>query len=269
MIKQMVKKILLYFGIIKRPQIILNGTYEGNYRDTYQGRIQKVLDCPDNKYIPRVKDAGKIFDNYQIMHNGLKITRGSYYPDLIETMLLKNKGVHEPQEERMFAKILKKIPANSTMIELGSYWAFYSMWFNKEIVGANTYMVEPDKEFLDYGKKNYKLNNMNGTFIHSKIGVGFLNVDDIVKKYNITKINILHSDIQGFELEMLNGCKESISNNIIDYIFVSTHSQQLHIDCIKYLKTHGFNILYSADFDNDTYSYDGIIVGKYKGLKND
>jgi hypothetical protein len=39
------------------------------------------------------------------------------------------KGYHEPQEELVFHKVMKRLPPNATMIELGGYWAFYSLWF--------------------------------------------------------------------------------------------------------------------------------------------
>jgi len=265
MIKDYVKTTMVKLGINRKPQkpITLDEHYVGDYKDSIKGRIQKVMDCPDNKYIPRVDGAGDITRNVQTMHNGIKIYRGSYYPELIEPMLILNKGVHEPQEEKMFMDILKKIPDNATMIELGSYWAFYSMWFQKEIPGAINYMVEPEKEYFEYGKMNFKLNNMKGNFICSKVGKDYLTVDKMVEDYNIKKINLLHSDIQGFELEMLDGAKKSISAGKIDYIFVSTHTQKLHEDCIKFLKEHNFKILYSADYENETYSYDGIIVAQY------
>ena len=52
-------------------------------------------------------------------------------------MLLENKGVHEPQEEKAFLEVLNYVEKGSTMIELGSYWGFYSLWFNKKIKGKN------------------------------------------------------------------------------------------------------------------------------------
>ena len=234
-----------------------------NDRDSFEYRIKKVIECPDNKFIPRVKNAGKIVKNYQIMHNGIKILRGSYYPELIERMLIENKGVHEPQEERVFLEVLKKLPKKATMLELGSYWAFYSIWFNKFVKKPTNYLVEPDKNFLECVKKNFKLNKVKGTFINGKIGKDYLTIDYLLKKFNLNKVDLLHSDIQGAEVEMLNGAKESIRSGKIDYIFISTHSQKLHLECLKFLKLWGFDLIFSADFDKETYSYDGIIVAKF------
>ncbi len=225
-------------------------------------RVRRVLECPNNAFIPRQADAGKIIGNTQTMHNGLRIARGSYYPELIEEMLVKNKGVHEPQEEKMFMEVLKKLPAGATMLELGAYWAFYSMWFRKEVPGAVNYLVEPDAANLEYGKKNFELNGMKGNFIEGRVGKGFLSVDGIMQQQGIKHVDVLHADIQGAELEMLHGAKQSIAEGKINYVFLSTHSQKLHLDCLRFLKKHGFFILFSADYEKETYSYDGIIVAK-------
>src|SRR6188768_3969444 len=112
--------------------------------DYWQDRIDKVLECPDNRLIPKVEQAGKIIGDIQLMHNGIKINFGSYYGMEMVRLLELNSGIHEPQEERVFAEVLKKIPDNATMIELGSYWSFYSMWFQNEVKGAKNYMIEPD-----------------------------------------------------------------------------------------------------------------------------
>ncbi|MBI4681229.1 MAG: hypothetical protein HY753_08545 [Nitrospirae bacterium] len=96
-------------------------------RQWWERRINDVLSCPDNKFIPRVNNAGSIKDGFLVMHNGIKVLPLSYsgYPML--KMLIENKGVHEPQEERVFFEILKKMPERAVMMELGCYWSFYSM----------------------------------------------------------------------------------------------------------------------------------------------
>src|SRR5688572_3556147 len=77
--------------------------------ETWQRRINDVLSCSDNQHIQRVPDAGKISNGKQVMHNGLKIFLGSYYGPEYSQMLFKNKGVHEPQEERVFNEVLKSL----------------------------------------------------------------------------------------------------------------------------------------------------------------
>lgn len=244
-------------------------------RKEWDARINDVINCTDNKYIPRVKNAGAILGDCQVMHNGIKVQRDGYYGRGITRMLVKNKGVHEPQEERVFQEVLKQLHANSTMIELGSYWAFYSMWFLSKVEGGKTYLYEPVDKNLVVGEANYQENNFQGDFNHAFIGgavdlegIPTLSVDHIVKDKKIDFIDILHCDIQGAELDMLNGAIESISKDIIGFFFISTHSNELHEDCINFLREHNYIIIAAADLLN-TYSYDGIIVARspnYAGI---
>ncbi len=236
----------------------------------WRERIADVLSSPDNRYIPRAPDAGRIKNGSLIMHNGLKVGPLSYcgYPML--KMLMGNRGVHEPQEERVFYEILKKLPTRSVMIELGSYWAFYSMWFYRKVKHPTCYMVEPDKTCLESGKNNFILNEMHGNFLRAVIGDrSFVNkkgdkticIDDFVKQHEIGFVHVLHADIQGKELEMLKGARNLFENKKVGYIFVSTHSNDLHNECLSILKDYNFIILASANLD-ETYSYDGLIAAR-------
>lgn len=234
--------------------------------DKWKNRTELVIQCADNEKIARVDHAGEIFKDHQVMHNGLKITLGSYY-DYGNTILLKeNKGVHEPQEEYIFQEILKVIPEGSSMMELGSYWAFYSMWFASSIKDARCFMVEPDPHKINFGQLNFKLNNLKGNFeigfisdTFKKGNIPHYSVDHLVKQFNIDKLSILHSDIQGYEVNMLKGATDLLSNKCVDYIFISTHSNSLHRECISILENYGYKILCDADLDG-SYSTDGLIV---------
>lgn len=165
-----------------------------NYRVSplWEKRISNVLNSPDNILIPKVKNAGMIKFGKQVMHNGLKIHLGSYYGPEYSKMLYLSKGVHEPQEERIFMEVLKTLPPGSLMIEMGSFWSFYSMWFNKEVKEAINYMIEPDHFNIGQGKRNFKLNGMKGHFTQAFVGQepgelggrAIINMDGFVKKFN-------------------------------------------------------------------------------------
>ena len=58
-----------------------------------------MIACPDNQFIPRVPDAGKLEGGQVVMHNGIKVGGMGYYGAGILNMLIENRGVHEPQEE--------------------------------------------------------------------------------------------------------------------------------------------------------------------------
>src|SRR4051812_19216400 len=73
-------------------------------------RIATVKASADNQRLGHVPDAGKVFTDHQLMGNGLKITLGSYYDYGNTHLLIENGGVHEPQEEYAFEKIISVIP---------------------------------------------------------------------------------------------------------------------------------------------------------------
>lgn len=235
--------------------------------DYWQDRINKVCDCPDNKLIPKVDDAGKITGDVQLMHNGIKINFGSYYGMEMVRLLELNSGIHEPQEERVFAEVLKKIPDNATMIELGSYWSFYSMWFQKDVKGAKNYMIEADYFCYLSGIYNFRLNNMKGVFTNAFVNRTSSNtnstksvcIDDFVKTHDIGYIHLLHSDIQGFEYEMLLGAKKTFDDKKVGFVFISTHSNELHNKCLDWIREYKFNIIASANMD-ESYSWDGVLI---------
>lgn len=275
MVYRFLKSILDAFGYHSYK---MKQAYE-NYKidEKWKSRIKDVLSCPDTDHIPRVPDAGVIKGACQIMHNGLKVKLGSYYSFGVTEMLRLSRGIHEPQEERVFMEVLKQMPENAVMIELGSYWAFYSMWFYQSVKNGVCYLIEPDKIGLDSGKKNFKLNNMKGHFFNAFVSskssknnndTPAVCIDDFVSSNNIPFIHILHSDIQGYELEMLKGSQRSINEKKIGYLFISTHSNELHNQCISFLKENHFIILASANMD-ESYSVDGLIVARsfhFKGI---
>lgn len=228
-------------------------------------RFRDVMSDPLNEFIERVPMAGNVVDGNVIMHNGIKVGKRSYCGNFSDIFVL-NKGVHEPQMEYVFGKVLKDIPAGGTMLELGANWSFYSMWFNKEVNRARSFMVEPMPKLLNIGKKHFSLNSMSGKFIRTKVGKGW-DIGTFMRNNGIKFLDILHSDIQGAERDMLLGSVGAVVDGRIKYIFIETHSQKLHLWCKDFLSKGGFEIIAFADYDNDTYCFGGVLVGKLKGLE--
>lgn len=97
-LRQLIAYYIAPSGIFDK--VILNKTLSS----VWQKRLEDTLKCDDNVYIKRVKNAGSVIRGKQIMHNGIKIHLGSYYGPEVAIILKENKGVHEPQEERVFHK---------------------------------------------------------------------------------------------------------------------------------------------------------------------
>jgi hypothetical protein len=247
---------------------VVSKRFAHNCSENWHYRAKMILACPDYKHFSPVPGAGKIIGGSRIMHNGLKIVSGSYYGPEADVLFSKTKGVHEPQEERIFEQVLKLIKPGSTMVELGSYWAFYSMWFAKEVVEPRLFMVEPVRSNLEFGKRNFVLNGFSGDFNLGYVGgsssvsaegTPVICVDDFIRDKEIEHIAILHCDIQGFELEMLKGAEKAIQLHQIDYFFISTHSEQLHSDCEEHLRHRGLRVISSINL-SESYSVDGVLV---------
>jgi len=263
-------------GVFQKNKSFLEELREDK-RAYWQARIDDVMNGPDNADIERVENAGKIIDNCLIMHNGIKVDPMSYYSYPLLQMLIDNKSVHEPQEEKVFQEVLKSLPkmGDKMMMELGAYWSFYSMWFLQNFPKADCFMVEPEKENLFYGKRNFQLNQMKGKFIQAGIGKkldhnnNIITVDSICKQNKIEFLDILHSDIQGYEYEMLLGSEKLLSEKKVGYVFISTHSNELHEQCYNLLKNkYNMHLVASANLD-ESYSWDGILVMKnidYPGI---
>lgn len=240
----------------------------------WQERISITLESPEiSKFKPN-KLAGKLSKGNLVMHNGIVVHPTSYYNKNYYHLLQATNGIHEPQEEYIFSIILKFLPEGSVMLELGSYWAFYSIWFNKEIGNAKNYMIEPEYTQLYYGKYNFNLNDVKGSFYQYYISsvddltqdIPKISIDTFLNENNISHLNVLHSDIQGFEVDMLEGANDTLKNKKVDVIFISTHSNEIHANCIQQLKKYEYMIIASVNLD-ESYSVDGLIVAlSDKGL---
>lgn len=247
-------------------------------------RVMAATSCRDCDYIPKVDNTGKVYTEdgitFQIVHNGLKVLEGVYQGEFTTEIIEKLQGHHEPQEEKVFYEVLKSIPQNACMIEMGSYWAYYSMWFNHSVENATNFMIEPVVEKMKVGQENFRINNLEGSFYPGFIGekseekstfvdfrverdVPKIAIDDFVETHSIPFIDLLHSDIQGAEYKMLLGCEKTIAADKIGYIFISTHGDKLHSQCIKFLKEHNFHLICTHTVD-ESYSGDGLIVGVSK-----
>jgi hypothetical protein len=96
-------------------------------------RIEIAVRCRDMDDVPRVAEAGAVHHLedgtlLQIMRNGLRVIADGYYGDWNTRLIELCHGCHESQEERVFHEVMQRLSPKATMIELGGYWAFYTLW---------------------------------------------------------------------------------------------------------------------------------------------
>jgi hypothetical protein len=116
-------------------------------------RVETAAACRDADFIPKVPNAAQVRvdeagNRVQVMHNGLLVLADGYYGRFITEIIERLRGHHEPQEEKVFCEVLKAVPAGSTMIELGAYWAYYSLWFQQAVPNARNFLIEPEPTAL-------------------------------------------------------------------------------------------------------------------------
>ena len=246
-----------------------------------------TISCRDADTIEKVADAGHVLTTdegiVQLMHNGLRVRYGAYYGDWMANIIHGLRGHHEPQEERCFAEVLRYCRPRSTMVELGAFWAFYSMWFLRSIPFARACCIEPDPDHLAVGKENMRLNRLVAEFEQASVAgtavastkfrtesghdidIPQHDASSVVQKFAIDEIELLHADIQGNELALLTSATPLFAERRVRFVVVSTHhvsisgSTTTHRDCLELLRNRGARILCEHDVD-ESYSGDGLIV---------
>jgi FkbM family methyltransferase len=244
-------------------------------------RIEVAAGCHDCDVIPKNAHAGEVItsgsDNYQVMHNGVKVYADSHYGSYNGEVIRRLRGHHEPQEERAFYEALKRIPKGGTILEVGSFWAYYSLWFLDSVPDAQAFMVEPLSSALEAGRRNFRLNEREGTFLRASIDsssapessvelwpgmsvdVERTTIDILMERFRLRHLSVLHADIQGAEVRMLRGAKRALAQRSISWIFISTHGENIHRKCIEMLKGSGYYIV-AEHTPAESYSVDGLIA---------
>lgn len=257
-------------------------------------RVEMTVSCRDTDWIPKVRGAGGVVAGpdgslCQIMHNGLRVAAGAYHGEWMSEIIRRLRGHHEPQEEVLFNAVLPLIEsadAAPVMLELGSFWAYYSLWFRSFYGRGRSILVEPDPGNLGVGETNFKLNGFCGESLLAAVGahngsaefscesdgavrsLKTVSVDGLVRDLSIERIHLLHADIQAAELAMLEGAAETIKRGKLDWLFLSTHHYSIsgdpltHQDCLRWLQAHGAYIVEEHSVA-ESFSGDGLIVAAF------
>jgi FkbM family methyltransferase len=258
---------------------------------TAEQRIEMTTKCRDMDTVRRVSRAGQVQTlpdktRVQIMHNGLRVLADGYYGEWMTRLIESCRGCHEPQEERVFYEVMKRLRAEATMIELGGFWAFYSLWFLSGGRRRRSIVLEPDPKHLAVGEVNAHLNGLTATFIQGCLGgaatpptpfkteesgeilVPRFTVPLLMQIHGIDRLDILHCDTQGAELDMLRSCEEMFDRRRIQFLFVSTHDFRVtgdpltHQRCLAVILNCGGQIIAEHDVQ-ESYSGDGLIVAYF------
>jgi FkbM family methyltransferase len=252
-------------------------------------RTLMTVSCRDSDVIPKVANAGAMVlrgeERLQLMHNGLEVVYGGYYGDWMAQVIRGLNGHHEPQEELVFHTLLRYIRHRTQIVELGCFWAYYSLWYLKTIPDSTALGIEPDATHLGIGMHNAALNGMSERmrFMNAWVGgrslaahaaptetsaeahpLPMVNAPAVLDHAGPAGIELLHLDIQGAELELLRSIDAGLARRL-RFVMVSTHhssisgSSTIHGDCVETLRALGATILVEHDVV-ESFSGDGLIL---------
>jgi FkbM family methyltransferase len=256
-------------------------------------RVAMTVSCRDTDGIEKVPDAGELREQdgvrVQVMHNGLLVEEGGYYGDWMTEVIRVLRGHHEPQEELVFDQILRRLRDSSpapVMLEIGSYWAYYSLWFCRSIANARAIALEPDVPYLEVGRRNARLNSLDDrvTFTHGAIGLqsaGTISfraesdgLDHEVAQYSLRSLMEMHGlqtvdlilcDAQGAETPLLEGAKDSLRDGVARFLVISTHHHSIsgdpltHQKALNLLEEAGGHVITEHSV-TESFSGDGLIA---------
>jgi len=252
-------------------------------------RIRMTASGRDCAPIPKISEAGNVLDGVQVMHNGVKVQADGYCGPWMTEVIRRLKGHHEPQEEWAFHLLVRHARAGTRILELGSYWAYYSLWYLRAVPHSRATLVEPDPNYMKVGRRNFELNDATGEFLEGCVGeeskpsVSFpcedagtqtlrqFTVDELLAKPGAESVEVLLADIQGAELRMLHGAVESLKRGQIRFLVLSTHHHSIsgdpltHFKCVEFIRTHGGRVLAEHDI-HESFSGDGLIVAAFDPL---
>ncbi|HEY3828674.1 MAG TPA: FkbM family methyltransferase [Solirubrobacteraceae bacterium] len=255
-------------------------------------RIALTVAVRDTDVIAKVPDAGEVTERdgvrVQVMHNGVVIREGCYHGAWMTEIIRQLKGHHEPQEELAFHTVLGRLAVDTpepTMVELGSFWAYYSLWAKHAIPATRNILVEPDLANLEVGLRNMELNGVEASAaVHAAIGSRHdtsvsmtwesdgrrhktrqVSVDGLMSELGVDRIDLLLCDVQGAEVDALRGAANALAAGRVRFLVISTHHHQItgdpltHQRCVELLRDAGVHFI-SEHSVSESCSGDGLIV---------
>ena len=134
----------------------------------------------------------------------------------------------------------------NAFFDIGASDGFYGLMFRKCNQKGKVFLFEGQKRFIEEQKHNFLLNNFNEEIFHfsryvaSKDDNQTISLDTVIKDHHLENSSLLIKiDVDGGELEVLKGVKQTLQNYNCKLI-VETHATVLEGDCILFLEELGY-----------------------------
>lgn len=265
-------------------------------------RIELTVSCRDADLIPKVRDAGEVRVEegvaVQIMHEGSRIVAGCYYGPWMTEVIRRLRGHHEPQEELVVHHVIERLRGDHrrrpvTIMELGAFWSYYSIWAMRAVPQAHAVLVEPDPANFEVGRVNLALNGLPGRMINAAVGgehgtrarlvcesdgvereVPVVTVAGVMEDEGLETIDLLVVDVQGLETDVLARVVDLLSGGAIRFVVVSTHHHSIsgdpmtHQRCLGLLEQAGAHII-AEHTVGESFSGDGLVAASFREADSD
>lgn len=249
-------------------------------------RTLMTTSCLDCASLPKVAEAGRIIASpggeAQVMHNGIKVVAGGYNGRWMAHTIRALRGHHEPQEELLFHHLVDRCRNGTLIVELGCFWAYYSMWYVAAVPNSRALCLEPNPDNLKLGQRNAVLNELTDRmqFVQGSVGVWSppagrepvsiptYDFDGIVGLASGQFIEMLHMDVQGAEYDVISSMRGRDPQHKVRFLVVSTHHSSMsgrldvHGDCLDVLRSLGAHVLEQHSVQ-ESFSGDGLIVASF------
>jgi FkbM family methyltransferase len=170
------------------------------------------------------------------------------------------------------------------VLELGAFWAWYSLWALQRLPQARSFCVEPDPAYLAKGKRNFELNDREGTFHLAAVGreatppqpfvcesdgverqIPFEGLGSLLDRFGLARADLVLVDVQGAETALLDGARDLLRDGRVRFMVISTHHHVIsndpltHQRCLMLLQELGAHVI-AEHTVAESYSGDGLIA---------
>lgn len=172
-------------------------------------------------------------------------------------------GIYEYQKQR---RVSHEVRPGTVFYDIGAHVGFYSLLASVLVGSGKVFAFEPLPRNLDYLRQHLALNHVTNVDIlpfavsdststahfrveqtsfegrlssEGGIAVSTITLDSLVESGRILPPNYIKMDIEGSELQALQGARKIFQQHR-PVLFLATHSRQLHNECCRLLESWGY-----------------------------
>jgi FkbM family methyltransferase len=161
---------------------------------------------------------------------------------------------------------LRALPWEGVIVDIGSNIGLAAAWFARHNPGRAIYCFEPLEANVELIERNCPSANVKQVAVGARQGkiklrvdrdnvmassipcqwetqemeFDVISLDEFASVKGLEKVALIKIDVEGMEVEILQGCQEILKKT--QQVVMETHSHSLHDETIKYLQRAGFGI---------------------------